>query len=178
VKKRQQGRKFYLLQKEIVDLHERNKVQTQDGAEIREGRLRDAAKLFHLGGENAISMHASKLQKQDIEANVFAHAKRDKARESQTKSDKEKGEHRTQFAQEQRNQAREWEAMKREMTSGATERDGTGRDGTGRDETRRDETRRGDEEDPGRAVWLTIYDLRFTIYGLRLAACRLPLAAC
>jgi hypothetical protein len=85
------NRKLCLLQKEIIDLREANKAQMQDIAEIQKGRSHETAELSRLGEENA------------------------SLRCAQTKSDKEMGEFRAQFAQEQTNHAREREAMKREI---------------------------------------------------------------
>jgi hypothetical protein len=104
-KNRQQDRKLCLLQKEVIDLREARKAQMQDIAEIREGRSREAAELSRLGRENVSLTQAGKVQKQEISALGC----------TQAKSDKEMGELRAQFAQEQTNQAREREAVKQEM---------------------------------------------------------------
>jgi hypothetical protein len=87
-KNRQHDREICLLQKEVVDLRG---AQMQDIAEIREGRSLEAAELSRLAGENA-SLGCA-----------------------QEKLDKEIGELRAQFAQEQTNHVRERESMKLEM---------------------------------------------------------------
>jgi hypothetical protein len=101
----QENRKLCSPQKEVLDLHEANKGQMQDIAEIREGRSREAAELLRLAGENATFPQASRVQKQEIDA----------LRCAQAKFNKEMGELRPQLVQALTNHAKEWEALKQEM---------------------------------------------------------------
>jgi hypothetical protein len=89
-----------LLQKEVLDLREANKVQMRDIAEMREGRAREAAELSRLAGEIASQAQTSRLQKEE----------NDGLGRSQAKSDKEMSEFRAQFGREQ-------EAMKLEIAA-------------------------------------------------------------
>jgi hypothetical protein len=118
-KNRQQARKYCLLQKEVVDLREANKVQMQDIAEIREGRAREAAELSHLAGEIASLAQASRLQQQEIvdlrEANKAQKEEIGALGGAQAKSDNEVSELRAQFGREQEATKREIAALERRL---------------------------------------------------------------